>query len=35
LKDLRRFIGSEPPLDQRYVRLTSEELQAEGKGPAS
>ena len=35
LKDLRRFIGSQPPLDQRYVRLTSEELQAEGKGPAS
>jgi dolichol-phosphate mannosyltransferase len=35
LKDLRRFIGSQPPLNQRYVMLTSEELQAEGKGPAS
>jgi dolichol-phosphate mannosyltransferase len=35
LKDLRRFIGSQPPLNQRYVKLTSEELQAEGNGPAS
>ena len=35
LKDLRRFIGSQPALNQRYVRLTLEELQAEGKTPAS
>ena len=35
LKDLRRFIGSQPALNQAYLRLTSEELQAAGKTPAS
>lgn len=35
LKDLRRFIASQPRLHQQYVRLTSEQLQAEGKGLAS
>jgi dolichol-phosphate mannosyltransferase len=35
LKDLRRFIKSQPRLDQRYARLTSEELQTEGKRSAS
>jgi dolichol-phosphate mannosyltransferase len=35
LKDLRRFLAAHRPLQQTYVRLTSEQLQAEGRTPAS